>query len=245
MNSEREIVMRLREAKELEESTFESGGKTYKCAFGKYYCDDKQISRDEYFKAKDGGSVSPSSSDEPKKPEYPEDCDFEVRDVRYDDEGLHVTAYDKEYDEEFEQSWLPGRKTIESFLKDKAYGKTPEIIDKVKKFLGDEPKKPEKKTYDQYSEAELEEEFLTIEDAIEEISDHIGDADTEDERSDYEDALDDLVGKLQDMEEYLTEEQYERSEKLQDIVRRLKDTEYTGKKIDPYEYNGVRREDFY
>lgn len=61
MSIERTIVQKLFESRGLAESEFQAGGSTYKCVFGKYYKDGEQISRDEYFKAKDGGSVSGSA----------------------------------------------------------------------------------------------------------------------------------------------------------------------------------------
>lgn len=53
MGYERKIVQRLFESRGLAEASFQSGGSTYKCAFGKYYKDGEEINRDEYFKAKE------------------------------------------------------------------------------------------------------------------------------------------------------------------------------------------------
>lgn len=53
MGYERTIVRRLFESRGLAEASFQSGGSTYKCAFGKYYKDGEEINRDEYFKAKE------------------------------------------------------------------------------------------------------------------------------------------------------------------------------------------------
>lgn len=52
MGYERTIVQRLFESRGLAEASFQSSGSTYKCAFGKYYKDSEEISRDEYFNAK-------------------------------------------------------------------------------------------------------------------------------------------------------------------------------------------------
>lgn len=66
MGYERTIVQRLFESRGLAEASFQSGGSTYKCAFGKYYKDGEEINRDEYFKAKEtegsGGTASAPKS---------------------------------------------------------------------------------------------------------------------------------------------------------------------------------------
>lgn len=63
MSIERTIVQRLFESRDLHEAEFQAGGSRYYCAFGKYYKDGEQISREDYFKAKEsgnGGGSSPS-----------------------------------------------------------------------------------------------------------------------------------------------------------------------------------------
>jgi hypothetical protein len=45
------IIEELEENEELTEASFQFGGKTYKTAWGKYSCDGKSITRDEYLKA--------------------------------------------------------------------------------------------------------------------------------------------------------------------------------------------------
>lgn len=50
------IIKRLRENRKdklIKEASFQSGGSTYSCAFGRYSKDGQPISRDEYFKAKE------------------------------------------------------------------------------------------------------------------------------------------------------------------------------------------------
>lgn len=61
MSIQRSIVQKLYESKGLYEATFQSGGSTYKCVFGKYYKDDEEITRDDYFKAKEEGGISSSA----------------------------------------------------------------------------------------------------------------------------------------------------------------------------------------
>lgn len=62
MSLQRTIVQKLFESKGLNEASFESGGSTYSCAFGRYSKDGESITRDEYFKAKESASSSSSSS---------------------------------------------------------------------------------------------------------------------------------------------------------------------------------------
>lgn len=63
--SERGIVSRLFENRRLSEAEFQSGGNTYKTAFGRYYKNGEQIDRDAYFKAKEeltGGESTPKDT---------------------------------------------------------------------------------------------------------------------------------------------------------------------------------------
>lgn len=69
--SERGIISRLFENRRLSEAEFQSGGNTYRTAFGRYYRDGDQITRDDYFKAKDtvtGKSSAPQTSPRKESP---------------------------------------------------------------------------------------------------------------------------------------------------------------------------------
>lgn len=71
MSIQREIVQRLFESKDLHEAEFQAGGSRYYCAFGKYYKDGEQISREDYFRAKETGNSGSSPSSAPAHSQAP------------------------------------------------------------------------------------------------------------------------------------------------------------------------------
>lgn len=67
-----------------------------------------------------------------------------------------------------------------------------------------------------------------------------------DDREDVIEKLDSLENKLTQIEEYLSEDQYKESEKIRDIIRKIKNIDYEGtiKRRDPYDDIGMKRSDF-
>lgn len=103
-----------------------------------------------------------------------------------------------------------------------------------------------KESYENYTESQLDKELDNIEFEIEDIVGEMRDTHYDD-RDNLLDSLDDIRSKLSAMEEYLTDEQYKKSQDLLDSVGRAEDTEYEGeiKDTDVYKELGLRRSDFY
>ena len=103
-----------------------------------------------------------------------------------------------------------------------------------------------KESYENYTESQLDDELDNIEYDIDNIKSEMEDT-YYDDRDDLLDKLDDLRSKLSAMEEYLTDEQYEKSEDLRTEIGNAEGTEYTGSKVhrDPYAERGISRSDFY
>lgn len=103
-----------------------------------------------------------------------------------------------------------------------------------------------KESYENYTESQLDDELDNIEYDIDNIKSEMEDT-YYDDRDDLLDKLDDLRSKLSAMEEYLTDEQYEKSEDLRTEIGNAEDTEYTGSTVhrDPYAERGLSRSDFY
>lgn len=77
MSYERLITQKLFESRGLAEASFDSGGSTYKAVFGKYYKHGDEISRDEYFNAKDNPSEDSASAEVAEwEGGYPRDDDL-------------------------------------------------------------------------------------------------------------------------------------------------------------------------
>lgn len=114
MNSEREIVKRLFESKdievdprdeELEEASFEAGGKHYSCAFGRYSCDGEPISREDYFRAKEGGSApSGGASVDSKSSGIKDVLPSSINDNDYTFAGM-LDEMDEDYIEELQDEF--------------------------------------------------------------------------------------------------------------------------------------------
>lgn len=173
--SEERIVYKLYEnRRKLRESEFSVGRDTYKCVFGRYYKNSEEISRDEYFKARD--------------------------------------------------SYI-SRSTVASNMKEE----------------------PKKKSYEEYTPEEFDNELEDIESELEDLSSEISDVPYS-KRGRYDSKLEDIRNKLSDMEEYLSDEQYEKSEELlKTLWSIVNDESYDGpsEEIDPYNERGLRRSDFY
>lgn len=101
-------------------------------------------------------------------------------------------------------------------------------------------------SYDNYTEEQLDKELGSIEEEIEDIADDMKDTHYDD-RDDLLSKLDDLRSKLYAMEEYLTDEQYNKSEDLIDEIAKAEDIEYDGPvhEKDPYAERGLRKSDFF
>jgi len=100
-------------------------------------------------------------------------------------------------------------------------------------------------TYEKYTEEQFDYELEDIEDDVEEILSELEDTDY-DSRDDLIDSLGDLRVKLLTMEEFLSDEQYEVSEKILSNIRNAENVEFRGDTpdVDPYRDRGLRQSDF-
>ena len=103
-----------------------------------------------------------------------------------------------------------------------------------------------KESYENYTESQLDDELDKIDLDIDDIERDMKKT-YYDDRDDLLDNLDDLRSKLYAMEDYLTDEQHEKSEDLLDNIKRVEDTEYDGPTVhrDPYAERGLNRADFF
>lgn len=122
------------------------------------------------------------------------------------------------------------------------------VITKVNKYANIRETRVQnlKESYDNYTESQLDDELDSIEYDIEEIVDEMKET-YYDNRDNLLDRLDDLRSKLIAMEEYLSEDQYKKSEDLMDEIGKAEETEYDGPTVhrDPYTERGLHRSDFY
>lgn len=104
-----------------------------------------------------------------------------------------------------------------------------------------------KKSYENYTESQLNIELDNIEDEIEEVKSELKETPyEEDYHEDLIDRLYNLRIKLLAMDDYLTDQQAERAEDLLTEVGKAEETDYEGpiSSRDPYEEVGHRRSDF-
>lgn len=137
MSAEREIAKKLRESRLIRESEFQLSGSTYKCAFGKYYRDNEQITRDEYFRAKDKISDTPvkKSYDNYEPEEFDtaiEDIESKIEDIRSDIGDVHPDDRD-EYEDMLDE-FSNNLNSMMDFLSEEQADRAKELMDDISRI---------------------------------------------------------------------------------------------------------------
>lgn len=156
MSIERKIVQKLFESKGLNEAEFSTGGSTYKAVFGRYYKDEEEITREDYFKAKE-------------------------RTLSHKDDRANLNTPPK--------------------------------------------KSPKDGNYELYQPEQFDDDIDEFEDMIEDYYRELKSTHPDD-REEILNSLDDISKKLSSMEEYLSDDQYNKVEELQMKIYSADDVDY-------------------